>query len=183
MDYRLGKCSSCGAEYKVPSSFAHDVARCKVCKGVVWLGPSSAPSQASREDEPLARPAPRSAPAPKAELRAPARAAASTPTRVPRSTPVPRPATPRSNESGGESAGEGGGESAKEAASQHLSPTPAERPRKIRPWALIGLVLLLALLGAVAIFFFQGRDRASEPAPSAPAEDPQDIGGEDLGGD
>jgi hypothetical protein len=38
MDYRTGKCSQCGAEYKVPASFAHNVARCKVCKGVVHLG-------------------------------------------------------------------------------------------------------------------------------------------------
>ena len=38
MDYRIGKCSQCGAEYKVPASFAHSVARCKVCKGVVHLG-------------------------------------------------------------------------------------------------------------------------------------------------
>ncbi len=42
MDYRTGKCSQCGAEYKVPASFAHNVARCKVCKGVVHLGPPPA---------------------------------------------------------------------------------------------------------------------------------------------
>jgi hypothetical protein len=54
MDYRHGKCSDCGAEYKIPTSFVHNVARCKVCKGVVRLGPAAS-----------------------AETRAPARAAAS----------------------------------------------------------------------------------------------------------
>lgn len=42
MDYRTGKCSQCGAEYKVPASFAHNVARCKKCKGVVHLSPAKA---------------------------------------------------------------------------------------------------------------------------------------------
>lgn len=39
MDYRIGKCSQCGAEYRIPTSFAHSAARCKQCKGVVHLGP------------------------------------------------------------------------------------------------------------------------------------------------
>ena len=49
MEYRLGKCSKCDAEYKVPASFTHDVARCKVCRGVVHLGPpgGAAPSAAA----------------------------------------------------------------------------------------------------------------------------------------
>ena len=39
MEYRAGKCSQCGAEYQVPASFAHNVARCKKCGvGVVHLG-------------------------------------------------------------------------------------------------------------------------------------------------
>jgi len=39
MDYRQGKCSSCGAEYKIPASFQHDAAKCKECGGVVNIGP------------------------------------------------------------------------------------------------------------------------------------------------
>jgi len=39
MDYRAGKCSQCGAEYQIPASFAHNVARCKQCGGVVHLDP------------------------------------------------------------------------------------------------------------------------------------------------
>jgi len=38
MDYRIGTCSQCGAEYKVPASFAHNQARCKKCPGTVNLG-------------------------------------------------------------------------------------------------------------------------------------------------
>ncbi len=162
MDYRLGKCSSCGAEYKVPSSFAHDVARCKVCKGVVRLGPSSAPNPATapavsrgrEEEEPSARPAARSAPAPKAEIRAPARAAASTPARVPRSTPVPRPASPRSNESAGESG--------EETSHKRTSRSFPKRPLKIPAWALIGLVAVL-LLAAIAGFLLFTKPDNKDP--------------------
>ena len=44
MEYRAGKCSSCGAEYKIPASFAHDVARCKECSGVVNIGKLGEPA-------------------------------------------------------------------------------------------------------------------------------------------
>jgi hypothetical protein len=39
MDYRQGKCSACGAEYKIPASFQHNAAKCKECGGVVSIGP------------------------------------------------------------------------------------------------------------------------------------------------
>ena len=55
MDYRLGKCSQCGAEYKIPSSFQHDVARCKECSGVVNVGPTQS---ADAPAAPAAKPAP-----------------------------------------------------------------------------------------------------------------------------
>ncbi len=38
MSYRIGTCSSCGASFKVPASFAADRARCKTCSGVVEIG-------------------------------------------------------------------------------------------------------------------------------------------------
>ncbi|HED65858.1 MAG TPA: hypothetical protein ENJ09_09930 [Planctomycetes bacterium] len=42
MDTRLGTCSSCGAEFKVPASFTHDAARCRACgDGVVRFPPIS----------------------------------------------------------------------------------------------------------------------------------------------
>ncbi len=52
MDYRIGSCSQCGAEYKVPASFAHDQARCKSCPGTVNLGPVQS------SEAPGAKPAP-----------------------------------------------------------------------------------------------------------------------------
>ena len=39
MEYRVGLCSSCGASFKVPASFSADKAKCKVCSGVVEIGP------------------------------------------------------------------------------------------------------------------------------------------------
>ena len=64
MDYRPGKCSQCGAEYKIPASFEHDVARCKKCSGVVNIGAvqsdgeSAAAPQAPAEKAPKAMPVP-----------------------------------------------------------------------------------------------------------------------------
>jgi hypothetical protein len=96
MDYRTGKCSQCGAEYKVPASFAHNAARCKVCKGVVHLGPpqsgagpkpaASASTPSPAPVAPAARPAPSAMPARKVVPKptAPAQAAA----------PTPKPAAP-----------------------------------------------------------------------------------------
>jgi hypothetical protein len=90
MDYRTGKCSQCGAEYKVPASFAHNVARCKVCKGVVHLGaPGEAmPPVASKPFSP-AMPAKKVVPKPAAPR--PARPALPEAKKTPASAPA-RPA-------------------------------------------------------------------------------------------
>jgi len=87
MDYRTGKCSQCGAEYKVPASFAHNAARCKKCQGVVHLGPSpaaAAPRAAGSPSIPAKRvvPKPESArpAAPQAQPGAAPRPAAPKPT-------------------------------------------------------------------------------------------------------
>ncbi|MFT5290289.1 MAG: hypothetical protein ACI8QS_000115 [Planctomycetota bacterium] len=37
MDIRNGKCFDCGAEYQIPASFTHDVARCKECGKTVHI--------------------------------------------------------------------------------------------------------------------------------------------------
>jgi hypothetical protein len=164
MEYRLGKCSSCGAEYKVPASFAHDVARCKVCKGTVRLGPArapapgasapatSAPVAAASPSAPADRPAPRPAPGPKPEPRSPSRAADVPPAGTPRETPAPRPAPRR----------------------EEAPPKPAERPRRVaspakKPLprgALIALVALIAI-GAGAYFVFSGGKEESTTPPAA----------------
>lgn len=75
MQYRVGVCSSCGASFKVPGTFAADKAKCKVCGGVVDVGPV-------RTDEGQTKPAPpvpaRSAP-PKPAAPAPRATAAAVP--------------------------------------------------------------------------------------------------------
>ncbi len=47
MKQRLGQCSSCGAQYRVPESFRADRARCKSCGGVVELRPGDGAVQAT----------------------------------------------------------------------------------------------------------------------------------------
>ena len=60
MEYRLGTCSSCNSQFRVPASFKADRAKCKKCAGVVELGPvvSSAEPAAARPAPPAAKPAP-----------------------------------------------------------------------------------------------------------------------------
>lgn len=41
MEYRSGLCSSCDAEYRIPTNFAHDQARCRQCGGTVHIGPAT----------------------------------------------------------------------------------------------------------------------------------------------
>jgi hypothetical protein len=73
MDYRIGKCSQCGAEYKIPASFAHDRARCKQCQGVVNIAPSgAAPAKPPAAPAPAAIPARKVVPGPAAEAPRPA---------------------------------------------------------------------------------------------------------------
>ena len=45
MDYRLGTCSSCKAQFRVPATFKADRAKCKKCAGVVELGPVQSEGQ------------------------------------------------------------------------------------------------------------------------------------------
>lgn len=94
MDYRTGKCSQCGAEYKVPASFAHSAARCKQCKGVVHLGPpqGGAPSEPAAAAE--SSPAPTAMPARKVVPK-PAAPAAAPHAEAPKAAPSAPPAAPK----------------------------------------------------------------------------------------
>jgi hypothetical protein len=86
MNHRLGTCSSCKAQYKVPASFQADRAKCKACGGVVEIGPAAGAAPASAK--PVTSPAPKPA----------AQASAPPPRPVP-ARPVaaaaPRPAAPK----------------------------------------------------------------------------------------
>jgi len=76
MEYRAGKCSQCGAEYQVPASFAHNVARCKKCGvGVVHLGAPKGAGTAAGSPVP-ASPTRPAGPEPSAVRKSDARAAA-----------------------------------------------------------------------------------------------------------
>ncbi|MSR61472.1 MAG: hypothetical protein EXS08_03345 [Planctomycetes bacterium] len=168
MEYRIGKCSQCGAEYQVPASFAHNVARCKLCKGVVHLAPnkgaSAAAGGAAKETARPAPAAPGRPPRPAASVEAesaprpaPARASAA---------PAPRPAV-RSEERAPLLPDE-----------EPLAPRPAPAPAPISR-APLGLYALLGIgLLALVLFLLRGKlfgGPAVEPAPhsDAPAGKPE----------
>jgi hypothetical protein len=91
MDYRTGKCSQCGAEYKVPASFAHNAARCKKCQGVVHLSPAPAAAGGAPKAPASAAPGvPAKRVVPKAESARPAAPEA----KKPEGAPAARPAAP-----------------------------------------------------------------------------------------
>jgi hypothetical protein len=63
MKFRKGICGDCGAQYKLPPSFAADKAKCKQCGGVVAVGevekaepPAPARSQPKPEPVPAKKP-------------------------------------------------------------------------------------------------------------------------------
>lgn len=56
MSFRIGKCTSCDASYKLPATFEADRAKCKQCGGVVEIGPA-------QEEAPKPPPVPAAKPA------------------------------------------------------------------------------------------------------------------------
>jgi len=67
MEYRVGTCGACGAQFKVSATFQGDKAKCKACgDGVVEIGPveSAAPPKQPKP-MPAKRPAPKAAAKPK----------------------------------------------------------------------------------------------------------------------
>lgn len=61
MKFRKGICGDCGAQYKLPETFAADKAKCKQCGGVVAVGPVEtaeppAPAQPKPEPVPAKKP-------------------------------------------------------------------------------------------------------------------------------
>jgi hypothetical protein len=128
MEYRTGKCSSCGAEYKVPASFAHNVARCKVCQGVVHLGAPGAPAPEVPASTPPAAAAP-TPPAPKPQP-VPARKVAPRPEEPKRpaaAAPTPRPKTPSAPRPAAAAAAEGAASGEGKRAGSTLERLKAER--------------------------------------------------------
>ncbi len=196
MDYRTGKCSQCGAEYKVPASFAHNVARCKVCKGVVHLGPpqtagaSASAGAAEPKAAPAAMPARKVVPKPAAPT-----AASAPPPSAQKPVPVapaPRPAAAAAARSERRPEPPAAGPAARPAAArarEQDEPAPSaarERrgraaPREKKKAPVAGLVAGVALVAVAAgVFLFrdslfggsQPKDEVVGAAPSVTPEAP-----------
>jgi hypothetical protein len=73
METRLGVCSACGANYRIPATFTANRAKCKKCCGVVEIG-GDAPA-ASAKPAPVPAPVPASVPRSSAAAPKPAAAA------------------------------------------------------------------------------------------------------------
>ena len=160
MEYRAGKCAQCGAEYQVPASFAHNVARCKKCGvGVVHLG-APARSAASGAAE-AAAPTPPARPAPPEPVsREPARAVLPTAERASGGSERGRPEPQResaSSRASTASAQTPARPRSEPAATAGSTAPAAERARA--PRAAIAIGLLLA--AAAAFWFFFVRDKGA----------------------
>ena len=86
MATRVGVCRSCGAQFRIPATFAHDRARCRTCGGVVEIGPPEGIASVA--------PAAPADPAPAPEVRRvpeppPAESAATIAASIPTAMPVP----------------------------------------------------------------------------------------------
>jgi hypothetical protein len=107
MEYRVGLCSSCGASFKVPASFSADKAKCKVCSGVVEIGPvqsDAPPPMPARRPAPTAAPAKekREGPSMKERLLAERRAAEAAATRQQKPSAIPAKSVDRTGGRGSE---------------------------------------------------------------------------------
>lgn len=121
MDYRVGLCSACGASFKVPASFSAEKAKCKVCGGVVQIGPV-------RSDAPPARPAAPPMPSRKLPAREPEPAARERPKREGPSMKERLLAERRAAEQAAEqAAARASGRPAAQAASPKPAPKPAPK--------------------------------------------------------
>ncbi|HVS19477.1 MAG TPA: hypothetical protein VMT18_12805 [Planctomycetota bacterium] len=182
MNHRLGTCSSCKAQYKVPASFQADRAKCKACGGVVEIGSAgggaaaSAPKPAASAKPVPARPVaaaaptPKPAPKPVAEekdsVRAAAQAAAERVRAAGRSTaaaPSADKAGARSERAGAKSgaregsksrSGSGGSRRAGRTTKKELNKTPL----------LAAAALVLVAGGGAAWFLMRGDDGDSQAA-------------------
>jgi hypothetical protein len=179
MDYRHGKCSQCGAQYKVPASFAHSVARCKVCKGVVHLGapqtggpaarsvPAAKPVPAKLVAPKPAAPAPHTArpSAPSAKKTVPPAAAAARPaeTSVARPEAVHRAPKPLAAASASTPAHPSGARERGDHGTGTHGRAARHRPEPKKP-PLVGLISVAALIViAAGLFLFRGQLFGSKP--------------------
>lgn len=187
MDYRTGKCSQCGAEYRVPASFAHNAARCKKCKGVVHLsGPRDTPARSTPDRStpraasagsspprsPAAMPAKRVVPKPAAPAPtgdAPPREAAAARAKSERAPEPPaRVGTPRAAEEARQPGPEGSG--TESSRGRHGERKRAAKQKKTPVGALLAGLGILVVGGGLFLFretLFGGGSKPTEAAPDA----------------
>lgn len=92
MKFRVGKCGSCGATFKVPASFGGDKAKCKACgTGVVAIGPVESDEEEVEEYKPSGKK--KDGPSMMEKLRAERAAAEAKPKPVPAKKPAAKKAT------------------------------------------------------------------------------------------
>lgn len=179
MDHRTGTCTSCGARFRVPASFAADKAKCKKCGGVVEIGPAEAAAQPVPARKPAPRPA---AGAAKAATPAPRPAKApAKPTRpVAATKPVARkPAAtrrPTADEDGDEAPVRKGSRGARRGGSRR-----GREKKGIGAGAIAALAFLLLLVGAGGWYFLQGGDDSQAAEKDVAALDDATTGEQDAG--
>ena len=196
MSHRLGTCSSCNAQYKVPASFQADRAKCKACGGVVEIGPvggaaapkpaaKPAPKAAAPAKPVPARPVPAAAakPAPKpvAEEKDSVRAAAQAAAQ--RVRDAGRKSEPEAESKAGDKpaakAGARSGAKARGGASgSKRSAGRGAKKEKSKTPLLVAVALVVVAGGGAAWFLTQGGDegpQAAESVAAAPEATPDDA--------
>ena len=198
--HRLGTCSSCEAQYRVPATFKANKAKCKKCGGVVEIGPVQ--GQAAPAAKPAPARKPRGArPAVKAggirSKQPPAKAKARVEAKVEAEAPAKAPAAKgESVRSAAESAAarvRGSGDEAAEASKPKAGRSSSRRKarpakKKSKTGLVLGIVALLLIAGGGG-WFLMNKDAgpeaqaaetlaAAENEPAAGEATSEEAGGE-----
>jgi hypothetical protein len=174
MSHRLGTCTSCKAQYKVPASFQADRAKCKSCGGVVQIAPANGAAAPAKPAAPAAAARP-----------VPARPVTAAPKPPP--PPAAKPAAPKAEEKDSvraaaaaaaervRDAGRKGAAEAAPAGKGKSSPRSGAKERagkrgargdkeKSKAPMLAAVVVLLAAGGGGAWFLMRGGDEGPKAA-------------------
>jgi hypothetical protein len=188
MEYRLGTCASCQAQYRVPATFKADKAKCKKCEGVVEIGPVQGGDKGASGAVPAAVPPSAKKPAaPRAAAPAKPKAAA---------VPAPKAGTSRSGskdsvrsaaeaaadrvrnagpkKSGASAGGKAAGAKGKPSSRSSSRRTKREpKKKKSSVGMLIGGVVVLAAIAFGAMFFLKQGDSETQAAENVAVAQPE----------
>ncbi|MFT7667731.1 MAG: hypothetical protein ACI8X5_000414 [Planctomycetota bacterium] len=201
MSFRIGECSSCGANYKLPASFAADQARCKNCGGVVQIGkagepaaPKAAASTPTEDLKEVTRPKKKSSgPSMKERLMAERKAAEAAAAKPAAAKPAPaKPATAkapapkpaateskapakssssRRSRSGSRRADGDSGDEGGKEKGGSRRRRSAPEKKKAPVGGMIAMVLMVAVLGAAGYFYMNRGEEDSAEAADGTTED------------